>query len=325
MVSKSRAYHLIPRILFYKRYIDDVFVISSTVETMDTMLQNLNSCDPNIRLTVEYPNDSGFLPFLNAKVRIDHGTKELIWYKKPMCKNILLHSRSAHPLYMKANVIKNLITTKTRICTVESEEVEQKIAKILEENGYTTRRPKSWRPFFAVGGIPLVLPYVNERTAKKVNHVVKSSRLPVQLVFRPPPNLKSLLTSSRIYEEKCGRRNCTYCAENKICQLRGTVYLVTCEGCGRKHVGETMRPLYRRMDEHVRALRNPSSYPRSGFSRHRTLFHEQEAPPSLKVTILHRSKEGPLERKLLEALAIKRLSPEINNRDELMGAMSLIS
>ena len=315
---------LITGIIFYKRYIDDVFLVSSTANAMNTMLQNLNSCDPNIRFTVEHPDEDGFLPFLNTKVRINHGIKELEWYRKPMSKNILLHSRSAHPLYMKANVIRNLVTTKTRTCTRESVEVDRKIATILEENGYTTCQPRTWRPFFATAGIPLVLPYVNERLAKKVNHAIKSSRLPVKLIFRPPADLRSLLTSSRIYEDKCGRANCTYCTESKICQLKGTVYLVTCEGCGQRYVGETMRPLHKRMDEHVRALRNPASYPKSGFSRHRVLHHQREAPPALKVSVIHRTKEAPLERKLLEAIAIKRLSPEINNRDELMEAMRLI-
>ncbi|EYC45004.1 hypothetical protein Y032_0442g1531 [Ancylostoma ceylanicum] len=52
----------------------------------------------------------------------------------------------------------------------------------------------------------------------------------------------------------------TYCTECKICQLRGTVYMLTCEGCGEKYVGETARPLHARIDEHLRALRNPASY-----------------------------------------------------------------
>ncbi|EYC38581.1 hypothetical protein Y032_0708g1714 [Ancylostoma ceylanicum] len=43
--------------------------------------------------------------------------------------------------------------------------------------------------------------------------------------------------------------------------LRGKVYLIRCEGCGEKYVGETMRPIRRRMDEHRRALTNPASYP----------------------------------------------------------------
>ncbi|EYB85815.1 hypothetical protein Y032_0290g1536 [Ancylostoma ceylanicum] len=74
----------------------------------------------------------------------------------------------------------------------------------------------------------------------------------------------------------------------------------------------------------MRALRNPTSYPNSSFSRHRTLHHTYDDPPKMKVTILHRSQEAPLERKVLEALEIKRLSPEINNKDEMMDALRLI-
>ncbi|EYC41639.1 hypothetical protein Y032_0561g3480 [Ancylostoma ceylanicum] len=29
-----------------------------------------------------------------------------------------------------------------------------------------------------------------------------------------------------MYEDKCGRKKCSYCTEKKICQLRGTVYLI---------------------------------------------------------------------------------------------------
>ncbi|EYC12894.1 hypothetical protein Y032_0045g1143 [Ancylostoma ceylanicum] len=35
----------------------------------------------------------------------------------------------------------------------------------------------------------------------------------------------------------------------KTCCQRNTMYLVTCEGCGQKYIGETSRPLYKRLDE----------------------------------------------------------------------------
>ncbi|EYC36808.1 hypothetical protein Y032_0854g2698 [Ancylostoma ceylanicum] len=92
-----------------------------------------------------------------------------------------------------------------------------------------------------------------------------------------------------------------------------------------KYVGETARPLYARIDEHLRALRNPASYIKSSFSHHRTSRHTREDPPGLKVTALHRSLESTLERKLMEALTINRIMPEINNRDELMDTVRLIT
>ncbi|EYC23329.1 hypothetical protein Y032_0015g2595 [Ancylostoma ceylanicum] len=111
---------------------------------------------------------------------------------------------------MKANVVRNLIITKEKTCNQVSPEVEENIRQILEVNGYMTSNPSSWRPSFVTGGIPLILQYVNEHIARDVNRVVKASMLPIKLIFRPPPNLKSLLTSSRMYGDKCVRKKCTY-------------------------------------------------------------------------------------------------------------------
>ncbi|XGW22287.1 hypothetical protein V3C99_004927, partial [Haemonchus contortus] len=60
-------------ILFYKRYIDDVFVIGTTEEDLVETLKRLNSHDANITFTREDPGRDGFLPFLNAKTRISEG------------------------------------------------------------------------------------------------------------------------------------------------------------------------------------------------------------------------------------------------------------
>ncbi|EYC22565.1 hypothetical protein Y032_0017g3428 [Ancylostoma ceylanicum] len=155
------------------------------------------------------------------------------------------------------------------------QEVERTIARILDENGYNMNPATTWFPYSTTDGIPLILPYVGDGPARAVNQVVRHSGLPIRLVFRPPSTLKEILTSTRIYENKCPQPDCQYCTEEPICQLRGTVYLVTCEGCGEKYAGETMRPLRRRLDEHRRALTNPSSYASESFSRHVhfTVFH----------------------------------------------------
>ncbi|EYC25025.1 hypothetical protein Y032_0012g1652 [Ancylostoma ceylanicum] len=129
---------LISGILFYKRYIDDVFVISSNADELHIMLENLNECDPNVKFTSELPDEDGFLPFLNTKVRIYQSKKQFRWYKKPQSKNILLHSRSAHPLYMEVDMVRNFVVTKKRTCSEDSEKVDESVKQILEDNEYTT-------------------------------------------------------------------------------------------------------------------------------------------------------------------------------------------
>ncbi|EYC09420.1 hypothetical protein Y032_0060g3105 [Ancylostoma ceylanicum] len=311
-------------ILLYKRYIDDVFAIGSSSSELAATLANLNAKDENIKFTVEEPDRDGFLPFLNVKVRIRDGTTEIRWYKKQSSKNIILHSRSAHPTYMKANVVRNLVGTSERIAARNSETVDT-IERILFENGYISGNMATWRPYSAPDGIALVLPYLNERLAQQVNTIVKRSQLPVRLIFKPPPTLKELLTSSRVYENRCDEEECRYCTDQKICKLRGTVYLIKCNGCGQRYVGESGRPLRKRLDEHRRAFNRPQAYPKNSFSRHRTTVHTRDAPPEFEVTVLHRNLDNPVDRKIMEAREIKRYQPEINSREELVEALKLIA
>ncbi|EYC29326.1 hypothetical protein Y032_0006g2917 [Ancylostoma ceylanicum] len=311
-------------IIFYKRYIDDVFVIGSSFSALTSTLAKLNSMDVNIKFTMEDPDEDGFLPFLNTRVRFCNGKPEIRWYRKPSSKNIMLHSRSAHPTYMKVNVVRNLKGTSERIAANDRES-DETIQRILSENGYKNGSMNTWRPHSAPDGIALVLPYLNEHISKQVNIIVKRCGLPVRLIFRPPPTLREILTSSRIYESGCDAEDCQFCGDHKICHLRGTVYMITCTKCGQRYIGETGRPLRERLNEHRRAFASPQSYPTNSFSKHRTAMHTRESLPLLEVTVLHRYLEHPVERKIMEAREIKRHHPEINSRDELAEALSLIA
>ncbi|EYB81102.1 hypothetical protein Y032_0392g576 [Ancylostoma ceylanicum] len=173
-------------IIFYKRYIDDVFVIGSSFSALTSTLAKLNSMDVNIKFTMEDRDEDGFLPFLNTRVRFCNGKPEIRWYRKPSSKNIMLHSRSAHPTYMKVNVVRNLKGTSERIAANDRES-DETIQRILSENGYKNGSMNTWRPHSAPDGIALVLPYLNEHISKQVNIIVKRCGLPVRLIFRPPP------------------------------------------------------------------------------------------------------------------------------------------
>ena len=76
-----------------------------------------------------------------------------------------------------------------------------------------------------------------------------------------------------------------------------------------------------RLDKHRHALENPASYPEEAFSKHRTLKHTVERPPSLSVEILHRHLTNVLEKKVMEAIEIKRRRPKVNIKEEMRDSV----
>ncbi|EYC23386.1 hypothetical protein Y032_0015g2620 [Ancylostoma ceylanicum] len=87
-------------ILLYKRYIDDVFVIGCDKTEVEKTLKRLNTFDDNISFTIEEPDDDGFLPFLNTKIRIVDGRTEYLWLVVGVCFERVIGVRS--PLHRLA-------------------------------------------------------------------------------------------------------------------------------------------------------------------------------------------------------------------------------
>lgn len=148
------------------------------------MLENLNLCDPNAQLTNELPDKNGFLRS-STLVRICQNVKQFMWQNKSVSKDILSHFRSAYPLYMKTNMVRNGQDGAVHI-----------LLKEIFNSSYLTSTNKL-----------------------DVNRVVKSPAFPIKLILRPPLNLKGLLKSSRNYEQKRSWSKCTYCPESQNCQL----------------------------------------------------------------------------------------------------------
>lgn len=69
-------------------------------------------------------------------------------------------------------------------------EVEEAITRIIEENGYNENNASARFPQTEADRIPLIFSYVGDCSAPAINEVVKSSGLPIRLVFYPSPTLK---------------------------------------------------------------------------------------------------------------------------------------
>ncbi|VDL77183.1 unnamed protein product [Nippostrongylus brasiliensis] len=122
----------------YSRYIDNCFIICSSMEEMDVCFDIIGRQSEHIKSTQETPKD-GWLPFLNVQIQLKGANKITKWYRKPSSKNILVHSKSAHPAWTKAAVIGNMFRPARAVSTGEKEREESLTLaqEIAAKNGYT--------------------------------------------------------------------------------------------------------------------------------------------------------------------------------------------
>ena len=123
--------------LMYCRSIDDCCIFTSTQSEMDKCFEILNQQSQYIKLTREIPHD-GWLPYLNAQVKLSNGIVSMKWYRKESSKNILINVRSAHPASTKRAVIGNMFKTAMQMCSGERERCESRslASQIACSNGY---------------------------------------------------------------------------------------------------------------------------------------------------------------------------------------------
>jgi predicted GIY-YIG superfamily endonuclease len=71
---------------------------------------------------------------------------------------------------------------------------------------------------------------------------------------------KVVVANTKRDESYSAQKYCIICLENKFgsCQLQEVVYQITCK-YGEFYIGETSRPLWKRVSEHLRAFKNPNA------------------------------------------------------------------
>ncbi|KAK6726235.1 hypothetical protein RB195_004512 [Necator americanus] len=288
--------------LLYCRYIDDCCIVCPTQAEMDSCFDLLNKQSQYIKFTREKPKDN-WLPFLNVQVHLCRGNWKTKWYRKPSCKNILIHYQSAHPWRTKKSVIENMFKT---AATVSSEAQGRIVSinmanRIAQSNGYPAKVSHSNRSHATerrchrveqATKIPFCLPFISDDMSNAVRASLRQAGLQdsVRVVDIPPVNLKQQLVRNRAYDRLCETPNCIVCPNGRQgdCVVSGVIYLITCQLCGAEYIGETGRSL----------------------CAHRRQCHDN-TPFKIAVTILARESDV-LARKTLEAFDITAKSPIMN-------------
>ena len=201
------------------------------------------------------------------------------------------------------------------------------VDKLLVKNGYSKPRQmikpkKQPTKKEAKRLVTLTLPYTSDKDANRIRNYIKFNKMPVRPVFTPGKTLTQTFCRSRPFDQKeCVRSNpatcevCPIIVKGRGCSKRGLVYEIICNLCGEKYQGETDRPLNNRIMEHIRAAKNPQTYPNNILGQHYHTVHFNH-PVDISVAVLDIQRNS-LKRKLSEALFIHRDKPLLNEKSEL--------
>ena len=95
----------------YKRYVDDIYLQTTSEETADHFRHIINNVHPNLKFEIEKSQTTPrglSLSLLDFKVTIfKDGNSSFEFYKKPAKKPLFIHHQSAIPTKSKVNFIRN--------------------------------------------------------------------------------------------------------------------------------------------------------------------------------------------------------------------------
>ena len=302
----------------YKRYVDDILILTSNKESAIQIFEQMNSKSRHIKFDIEHPDTNNSLSLLDFRVTIlQDGQTNFCFYKKIAKKNTFPHSKSAIPYECKHNSIKNEIQRIEERCSTSEDKTTHTKAffEQLTRRGYdnpqasikTHRRPRKHTTTETKDFCYFEFPFINDKTHREVKRIFKTAQLPVR-VYSKNRNLRSILSHNKTYE-KCNINNCPL--NNHLCLKKNCIYKMTCQKCKDTYIGSTKRQLHQRVKEHYQS-------PASSVHQHRA-----QCQTDFDVCII--TSDPSIKRlRLKEAITIKSNSPKINSKAECDELMNLI-
>ena len=306
--------------LFYRRYIDDTFVLFKDRSHATLFLNYLNSKHANIHFTMD-SESQGKLAFLDITVSRSNNKFVTSVYRKLTFTGLGTSFFSHSPFLFKVNAIKTLLFRAFRICSdykiLHDEfeflkdffsrngysislfhyQVRKFLDKVYDNSNSINSSNNSTSNFF-------VLPYFGPQSEK-----LKSELLALLKKYSPDNSFRIIL----INNFKIGS---FFNYKDKIPTVfrSSVIYEYTCPTCGVKYVGSTSRTLCARTAEHVgvssRTGRSLTSPPHSSIRDHSDRAHSA-AVKTESFKILD-SESNPVRLRILESIYINKLKPQLN-------------
>ena len=304
--------------LFYKRYVDDTFLLFKNPEQIPKFLNYLNSRHNNIKFTVELEKNNS-LPFLDTLVTKNGNQISTSVYRKPTFTGLGTNFLSFIPEQFKINSIKTLLFRGYNICSdwlsfhKEMEflktfflnngyppHIFYKTLKTFLNNIHTNTPPPKETPTIRY----ISLPYyglLSFDTRKKLEKILKLAHPDIlfRFVFTNPCTIGSQFRHKE---------------QLPVDLTSNIVYLFTCLHCKMRYIGETQRNLSLRIPEHL-GLSPRTGKPISKPSHSNIRSHSLQMKHPCNqgdFSLLHKARNY-LDLPILESLYIKHLSPELNS------------
>ena len=123
--------------VFYRPYIDDIFVLFSSPDHADKFREYLSSKHPNIKFSIEKEED-GFLPFLDINIFGENGKFATNVYRKKVFSGVYTNFKSFIPETYKLGLIKSLLFQCFSLCSdfIKFHHEIDKLKSILYKNSY---------------------------------------------------------------------------------------------------------------------------------------------------------------------------------------------
>ena len=243
--------------IYYKRYVDDTFLIFSNEQDSISFFEHMNCQHPNISFTIETENDD-CLPFLDVLVSRKDGSLETSVYRKSTFSGLYMKYDSFVPAQFRHSLINGLFSRAWRLCS--SSDIFQNeityIKQLLTANGFPYHiinkllkrflKSKSTNsislPKFGPERKPvfLFLPFCGNNSLKLkrqlerlMNNIAPWTKL--YAIFKPSNKFQKL---SKLKETV------------PILNRSNVIYKINCSSCNDFYVGLTTRRLHKRLDEH---------------------------------------------------------------------------
>ena len=314
--------------VFYRRYVDDTFMLFKDKSHVSPFFDYLNSKHPNIKYGPKPDEEcEGVLNFLDINVKRNGNDFETSVYRKPTFTGLGSSFFSYCPLQFKLTAISTLVTRAYRICSnykdihlefsflrnffkangYPAHLVDRCIKKFLERRHLGEQSSEITSSNSEKKDCYLSLPYFGYQSEKMKCDLVKFlSKLYKDVNFKIVLSNKQRIGSFFNHKDRVSKS-----------MKSSIVYKYTCcvPGCTSVYIGSTKRHLYERVAEHVgvssRTGAKLSSPNFSAIREHSKLCKKCKIDIQNFNIIGSCNSESGL--RILESLHINKMRPKLNN------------